>query len=60
MIVRKAYGENKVGRVIVSRTEVALAHRMGIPIEKYIKTQLVKIAKQRKWFWYFDREKSNA
>jgi hypothetical protein len=41
--------------ILVSRSEVLLASRMGIPIEKYVKTQLVLIAKKRRWKWYFQK-----
>jgi len=55
MIVRKARGQDKVGKILVSRSEVLLASRMGIPIEKYVKTQLALIAKKRRWKWYFQK-----
>ena len=57
MLVRKVRGQNKVGRIYVSVTEVELARKMGIPLEKYVKTQLVFIAKKRGWKWYFNKEK---
>jgi hypothetical protein len=32
--------------------------RMGIPLEKYIKVHLVRIAKERRWKWYFNKEET--
>ena len=58
MLVTKVRGEDKIGKIIVSRIEAELAHKMGIPLEKYVKTQLVLIAKRRKWKWYFKKEKN--
>ena len=56
MIVRKVRGENKIGKIILSRAEYESVLRMGAPIEKYIKTRLVLIAKKRRWKWYFQKE----
>jgi hypothetical protein len=38
-------------------TEVSLARKMGIPLEKYAQAQLVFIAKKRRWKWFFNKEK---
>jgi hypothetical protein len=57
MLVRKVRGEDKVGKVILLASEVAVARKMGIPVEKYVKARLVQIAKQRRWKWYFNKEK---
>jgi hypothetical protein len=59
VIVRKVRGQNKVGKIILSRTQVEIIRKMGIPIEKYVKAQLVLIAKKRRWKWYFLKEKSD-
>ena len=56
MIVRKVRGQNKIGKIIITRIEAELAKRMGVPLEKYVKTQLVLIAKKRRWGWYFNKE----
>jgi hypothetical protein len=56
MIVRKVRGEDKVSKIILSDTEAQLVRKMGIPIETYIKEQLISIAKKRKWKWYFNKE----
>ena len=58
MRVRKVRGENRVGKMTLSATEVELAKRMGISVEKYAKNCLVLIAKKRRWKWFFNREKS--
>jgi len=57
MIVTKVRGQEKIDKIIVSRFEVYIAKKMGIPIEKWVKTKLVQIAKKRKWKWYFVKEK---
>ena len=54
MLVRKVRGQDKIDKIIVSTIEAKLAYKMGIPLEKYVKTQLVLIAKKRKWKWYFN------
>ena len=58
MRVRKVRGENRVGKITLSATEVELAKRMGISVEKYAKNCLVLIAKKRRWKWFFDREQA--
>jgi len=55
MYVRKVRGQNKVSKIILSATEVALAKKMGVTVEKYVKQMLRIIAKQRRWKWYFNR-----
>ena len=56
--VRKVRGENRVGKIILSRFQVEMIKNMGVSVDKYVKTQLVLIAKKRRWKWYFER-KSN-
>jgi hypothetical protein len=56
MMVRKVRGENRVGKMTLSATEVALAKKIGISVEKYAKNCLVLIAKKRRWKWFFNRE----
>ena len=58
MIVRKVKGQNKIGKIIVSRSEIESVRRMGVPIEKWVKNMLVFIAKKRRWKWYFNKEKT--
>ena len=56
MIVKKVKGQNKIGKIIVSRSEFESVRRMGVPIEKWVKNMLVFIAKKRRWKWYFKKE----
>ena len=60
MLVRKVRGQNKIGRIILSRTEADLARRMGVTLESYVKVRLAQIAKQRRWKWFFNKEKNNG
>ena len=57
MLVRKVRNENRVGKMTLIPTEVSLARKMGIPLEKYAQAQLVFIAKKRRWKWFFNKEK---
>ena len=56
MLVRKVRGQDKISKVLMSQSEVALVRKMGIPVELYIKEQLARIAKERRWKWYFIKE----
>ena len=56
MRVRKVRNEDRVGKMTLSATEVALAKKIGISVEKYVKNCLVLIAKKRRWKWFFNRE----
>ena len=56
MIVRKARGQNKVGKIILSRTQVEVVRRRGVKLEDYIKQMLILIAKKRRWKWYLTKE----
>ena len=58
MIVRKVRGQDKVGKIIMFRDEVELAKKLGIPLEAYVKQRLIQIAKERRWKWYFNKEKT--
>lgn len=60
MLVRKVRNQNKIGRIKLSATEVALVRKLGIPLEKYAKEALWFIAKQRRWKWFFNKEKDSA
>jgi hypothetical protein len=59
MLVRKVRGQDKVGKIIVSRFEFESAKRMGVTIEAYIKQRLIQIAKKRRWKWYFNKVETN-
>jgi hypothetical protein len=56
MYVRKVRNENRVGKITLTPTEVALAKKMGISLEKYVLKRLEQIAKERRWKWFFKRE----
>ena len=58
MIVRKVRRQDKVGKIILSRTEVELVKRMGVSLEAFVKQRLIQIAKKRRWKWYFNKEKT--
>jgi hypothetical protein len=49
-------GQDKVGKIILTRTEVEIVKKRGILIEEYVKQMLLLIAKQRRWKW-FPKEK---
>jgi hypothetical protein len=56
MYVRKVRGQNKVGKIILSKTEADAVRRMGVSLEDYVKQRLAQIAKERRWKWYFNKE----
>jgi hypothetical protein len=58
MIVRKVRGQNKVGKIILSKSEVDSVRRVGLKIEDYVRQRLIQIAKERRWKWYFNKEKN--
>jgi hypothetical protein len=60
VIVRKVRGQDKVGKIILSATDVKVANMMGVALERYTKEMLSLIAKQRRWKWYFNKEKNNG
>jgi hypothetical protein len=57
MIVRKVRGQNKIDKIILSKTEADAVRRRGISLEEYVKVRLVQIAKKRRWKWFFNKEK---
>jgi hypothetical protein len=59
VIVRKVRGQDKVGKIILSATDVKVANMMGVALERYTKEMLSLIAKQRRWKWYFNKEKNS-
>jgi hypothetical protein len=58
MIVRKVKGQNKIGKIIMLAAEVAVVQKLGIPLEEYINARLVQIAKERRWKWFLNKEKT--
>jgi len=57
MYVRKVRNENRVGKITLSASEVALAKKIGISLEKYVIKRLKQIAKERRWKWFFKEYK---
>jgi hypothetical protein len=57
MYVRKVRNENRVGKITLTPTEVALAKKMGISLERYVLKRLEQIAKERRWKWFFKEYK---
>ena len=55
MYVRKVRGQNRVGKLTLTATEVALAKKQGISLEMYAKHVLLIIAKKRRWKWFFTK-----
>jgi hypothetical protein len=60
MLVRKVRNKNTIGKITLTATEVALAKKLGIPLENYAKEQLMRIAKERRWKWFFNKEQRNG
>jgi len=60
MYVRKIRNQNKISKITLSATEAALARKLGIPLEMYAKEQLMRIAKKRRWKWFFNKTKDYA
>ena len=58
MIVRKVRGQNKIHKIILSKTEADVVRRRGISLEEYVKVSLVQIAKKRRWKWFFNKEET--
>lgn len=52
MIVRKVRNQNKIGKILVSRSEAESVRRHGLSIEDWVKQMLLIIAKKRRWKWY--------
>jgi hypothetical protein len=58
MIVRKIRNQNKIGKIILFKSEADAVRRMGLEIEDYVRQRLIQIAKERRWKWYFNKEKA--
>lgn len=56
MIVRKVRGQNKISKIIISRTAADSVRRRGVSLEEYVKVRLAEIAKKRRWKWFFNKE----
>lgn len=55
MFVRKVRGQNKVGKIILSKSEVEIVRKLDIPLDKWVKEMLLLIAKKRRWKWYLEK-----
>jgi len=60
MLVRKVRGEDRVGKITLSKSEMDSVKRMGVSLEAYVKQRLIQIAKERRWKWFFNKEKANG
>jgi hypothetical protein len=58
MFVRKVRGQDKVGKITLTATQVALVKKSGVSLEDYIKQTLLMIAKRRRWHWYLNKDKA--
>jgi hypothetical protein len=58
MYVRKVRNQDKVGKITLTATQVALVKKSGVSLEDYIKQTLLIIAKKRRWHWYLNRGKA--
>jgi len=58
MFVRKVRGQDTVGKITLTATQVALVKKSGISLEDYIKQTLLMIAKRRRWHWYLNKDKA--
>ena len=59
MLVRKVRGQDKVGKITLTPLEMAVARKLNLPLEEYVKQLLLFVAKKRRWKWYFSKEKNN-
>ena len=56
MLVRKVRGQDKIGKVILTPSEVAVLRKLGMDPKDYVKKALPMIAKKRRWKWYLNKE----
>ena len=55
MIVTKVRGKNEIKPILLLPSEVALMRRLGLDIPETVTFMVRRIAKQRRWKWYFER-----
>ena len=60
MIVRKVRGQNKLHPIILTKVEYELLKRLGVSVEGYINEQIRMVAKQRRWKWWFEKQKEKS
>jgi hypothetical protein len=58
MYVRKVKGQDRVGKITLTPTEVAVLKKQGVRIEDYVRHALNIIAKKRRWKWFFNQGKA--
>jgi hypothetical protein len=58
MIVRKVRGQDKVGKITITANEAKVVRKLGISLEDYVKNALLLIAKERRWKWFLNKEKT--
>lgn len=55
MIVKKVRGEDRVDKIILSRSEYEVCKKMQMHVEIYVRAALLQIAKKRRWKWYLEK-----
>jgi hypothetical protein len=54
MIIHKVRNQNKI-IIVVQPAEIALARKLGIPVQNYVKGGLLFTAQKRKWKWFLEK-----
>lgn len=60
MLVRKVRGQNKIGKITLLRSEIEMIRKMELSIADYVRHALLRIAKERRWHWYLNKEKTDG
>ena len=60
MIVRKVRGQNKLCPIILSKVEYEIIKKLGVPVEDYLNEYIRMIAKERRWKWWFEKQKEES
>lgn len=58
MLVRKVRGQDKIGTIRLTPTDLHMAQKFGLSIEDYVNNRLIRIATDRRWKWFFKRDKN--
>ena len=58
MLVRKVRGQDKVGKITLTPSEVAVVRKLGMDPKDYVKRALLIIAKKRRWKWFLNKEQA--
>ena len=56
MYVRKVRGQDRVGKITLDATEVAMVRKLGVSLQEYARQYLIFIAIKRKWKWFFKKK----